>query len=352
MLHYIQKRINFVSISMYIKFSKFLTLPIVFAALFLILPASTDSTVRADDVPQIYGSTTNATPCPFNVSKNNNAKIAGSRSYLPDVGCVCQINQCRLSTGVHTWYGGNNTEAFEDNSFICIPSNTSAETNPPTLQAKGSSGTYGDLDITEFTDKTYWKSIIGEQNLSGTQSTTYFLDLFSSDSTKQVVPIGATCRTNANDAGGTAYWFYPGYFDIMQGKAPSGNTFTSCGNASGTNILFSNVDLFGNQVSGTQTLFGCLPNSLNGFVAFIVRLVSGLSVAIAFLIILINLVRIISSSTNPDAVAESQKKMAAAFFTLVGILLTITILSIFGLQIIGFGSEGVGGALFRFFVGG
>ena len=312
-----------------------------------------NASAQQENGGQIFGSTTGVTPCPFSASKNYNATVGTGKSYVPDVGCTCRVNQCRLSTGVKKYDGSTTIDSFENNSFICVPSTPGNTANPPVLRVDGSTGKYGDLDVNAFSDSTYWKTLIGPQGTQGTINTVYFLDLFSADSTKQTVPVGATCRTNPSDKDGTAYWFYPGYFSVMQGKIPDGQSnFTTCGGENGSNILFSSQDLFGNTVSGTPTIFGCLPNSLNGFVAFIVRLVSGLSIAISFLIILINLIKIISSSTNPDAVAESQKKMAAAFFTLVGILLTVTILSIFGLQIIGFGNAGLGGSLFRFFVGG
>lgn len=350
MLHYIQKRINFVSISMFKIFSKFSFLVLGLISMFWFTGFYSNSYATE---PQIFGSVTQSRECPFKLTGLSGASVDGVGStYSSDVGCTCQINQCRLSSASNL-IGTQNKEGITANlKFICIPSTPSNDPNPPTIQNDGRQSTYDGLDITEYADYTYWRTVAGASGENGSVSSSYYLDIFSSDTTKQIIPLGATCRTNAQDPNGVAYWYYPGYFNIIQGKKPTNTAITSCGGENGSNILFSNKDLFGNEVGGTQTLFGCLPNSLNGFVAFIVRLVSGLSIAIAFLIILINLVKIISSSTNPDAVAEAQKKMAAAFFTLVGILLTITILSIFGLQIIGFGNEGLGGAVFKFFVGG
>ncbi len=369
MLHYIQKNINFVSQSSMKKNLHKLLVLVCFIFIFASSSPSFSIPTSAIGSGIVMPPHSQQTTCPYSVRMivgrtvlgQGGASIDGStETYSPDVGCSCKINECRLSSS-KTLFGTSdrqNVEGFTaDLQFICIPSNDGTGSSVPTL-SKGIYSTIKTINVLEFTDNSYWKSVAGSQGASETskldRDAIYYLDIFSSDSTRQVIPEGSTCKVNRNDKTGVAYWFYPGYFDIVQGKTPSTGTNVLVGGAcaSGAKILFTDVDLFGNEVQGTDTLFGCLPNSLNGLVAFIVRLVSGLAVIITFLIVLINLVLIISNSTNPDAIAEYQKKMTSAIMTLIGILLTITILSIFGIQIIGFGEEGIGGSLFRIFVGG
>jgi hypothetical protein len=325
-------------------------------------------------------------------------------SYSPDVACGCKVNQCRLSTATN-FSGDQSTEDLTSTlQFTCVDGSTS----PSDYLTKD--GKYGnEYDMTKFRDIEYYRTvansisideeiaktycnenedlfdvkqdsrgtiilcteklgvgfglreiIVNADTLVGDTGGAYFVDIFSIDAARQVIPAGSTCKISPNDRNGVAYWQYPGYFDVLQGKNPGegngANIFAGgqCGSlvGNGTSVLFTEFDLFGNQVGGTQTLFGCLPNSINGLTAFIVRLVTGLAIVITFAIVIINLIQIVTNSTNGEAIAEFQKKMFAAIYTLIGILLTVTILSIFGLQIIGFGNEGVGGGIFRFFVGG
>lgn len=252
----------------------------------------------------------------------------GDFSFSPDVNCRCAINECRLSRGF-------------DNLYTCVTGGTSA--NESNTVQEGSQ-----YDI-------YSDNILLNRFLSGAKTEgkpiNYYLDSFNQDVQRQIIPEGSYCRVSPSDENGVAYWYYPGYFDIIQGRKPQEPGDVATGGRC-TDVVFVNKDLFNNTVEGTQTFFGCLPNSINGLVAFVIRLVTGLAIVIALLIILINFIQIIANSTNPDAIAEHQKRMNSAIFTLVGILLSITILSILGIQILYLGTEGVGGSIFRLFVGG
>lgn len=269
----------------------------------------------------------------------------GGSTRNPDVACRCKINECRLSSG-----GFDLTQQLVPWKYACI------QGSPNPSYYLGQDGTFD-----QFKDSKIYEDMGLIKNLPGSvqQQTDFkgnlFLDIFAMDALQTNIPIGAVCKTHASDPTGVAYWYFPGYFDVLQGISPNrSNANPALGGACPANatILFSSVDLFGRPVTGTQTFFGCLPNSTNGLVAFMARLLTGLSLLVTLVIAGINLIQIIMNATNSDAIAEHQKKMISAIVTFIGILLGITLLSILGIQIIGFGSEGIGGSIFRFFVGG
>jgi len=254
-----------------------------------------------------------------------------------DVKCMCPINSCRLS----------NT----DGKYSCILGS---------VDMKYYLGQ--DSALNDYTDTKGYQELFGlKGNIDPKKS--QFTDMFNANGTQAMIPAGSYCKVHPSDPNGVAYWYYPGYFYTLQGRdylqeLENGRNLAgvqvggACGRGTNETVLFSATDLFGVEVTGTRTFFGCLPNSSNGIAAFVVRLVIGLALFITIIIVGINLILIIGNPTNTELVQESQKKMFAAIATLIGILLTITILNIFGIQIIGFGSEGIGGAIFRFFVGG
>lgn len=272
-----------------------------------------------------------------------------------DVKCRCPINSCRLSN---------------DSEYSCILGSV----NMNYYLGK-------DTDLLNYTDIDAYKKLFGVEPLKDDRvrqaesideqmelynqyaSKTLYIDIFNANGTQAMIPAGSYCKLHPSDPNGVAYWYYPGYFYTLQGRdylselqssGGIGNVAVgaACGGVPGERILFTDTDLFGNKVTGTKTFFGCLPNSPNGITAFLVRLITGLAIFVTLIIAGINLILIIGNPTNPDLIQKSQKRMFAAITTLIGILFTITILNIVGIQIIGFGSDGIGGSIFRFFVGG
>jgi hypothetical protein len=179
----------------------------------------------------------------------------------------------------------------------------------------------------------------------------FYTDEFNKNPSNQNIPIGATCRVTTDSRGRTSsYWFFDGYFDQTSGTVI--NSTGTCVDSDGvkeTPILVSQ-DLFGREATGTNTAFGCLPNSVNGIVAFVVRLVVGLAGGVALLVIIINLITIIASSNDPEKIAEARKKLTSAVVTFIVLLLSLTILSLLGLKILDLG--GSGGSLLKIFTGG
>jgi hypothetical protein len=169
----------------------------------------------------------------------------------------------------------------------------------------------------------------------------FYVDEFNRLPNNQSIPIGAICKVTAGATAneGYSYWYYPEYFKLVGGSAE--NTCSP---------ILVKRDLFGKEVSGTPTFFGCLPNSTNGATAFFVRLATGMAGFITLLVAIINLLKIIGSSNNPDAIAEARKKMTGAVMTFIFLLASITILSILGLKVLDIG--GIGGGIFRLFTGG
>jgi hypothetical protein len=275
----------------------------------------------------------------------NDNKVSSS-----DVRCRCAVNQCRLSTG-----GYLIGSTLISDKFACIQGYAVPEYRVGQ-----------NADLNDYLDsKIYFNygllptsvllpTAVGLNQVEGKGH--LYTDLFAQESSQIAVPYGAVCKTSISDPDGTAYWAYPAQFDILSGKDPDKNGSTFFGASGqclpGTKILFSNVDLFGNPVQGTQTFFGCLPNSFNGLTAFVARLVLGLSIIITVVIIAINFAVIVANNTSPDLINEKRKKMFSAFAVLIGILFSITILNIIGIQIIGLGAEGIGGSIFSLFVGG
>ncbi|BDQ05081.1 MAG: hypothetical protein KatS3mg084_0599 [Candidatus Dojkabacteria bacterium] len=293
----------------------------------------------------------------------NPCKPTGTQSN--DVACRCKKNQCRLSSmnADVLYVNSSNLSAadFDPNliadgtvsettalvvsmpGYVCIDGVEKLDANTFRLGEEGNNQVLSNFTISNVYETLETGSASLRADLDPKNSV--YVDVFADDVNRSSIPKGSFCKLDPQS--GVAYWYYPGYFSVI-GLNPSGNSEIFGPGGLCENVLFSSRDLFGQQITGTQTFFGCLPNSPNGLVAFIVRLITGLAVIITFLIILINLLQIISNSTNPDIVARAQKKMTSAIITLVVILFTITILNIIGIQIIGLDAGGI----FGLFTGG
>ncbi len=344
-------------------------------------------------------------PCDTGINNLNapdNKK--GTIKFDPDVNCRCNVDQCRLSkgtvygfgtaivrTGEGVANGWNSGTTLRDSlgqaaqqgangaqqGFNNPSSTTDKEISDWINQGLGNvlGGEYECFDIsdkpltnsdagyTKFQsayyleklgyDKYYTQRFCEASGLNCTGGSIpdsvkqslppYATDEFSLNSIQKFVPVGSVCR---GIKGKVAYWYYPGYFNAIsqnyQGTASPGGT---CENP----ILVSR-DLFGKPVNGTETFFGCLPNSINGLVAFVLRIGVAIATLVTVLVILINLIGIIASSANPESVTEKRKKMVTALSALIGLYLSLTIISILGLQILDLGN--LGGGVLRLFTGG
>lgn len=292
-----------------------------------------------------------------------------------DVACGCKRDQCRLSTFFNVNPNSYNeikvfceaqfstNEMINDSErLILVEQCIQARIKSSSIEGKGSymcinggvdsnNSFMVGRDDTELEERIYstlnMTSSIKEDVLNRyPEELKYYVDMYTNDPSRTIIPRYSYCKVQD----GTAYWFYSGYFDTLNGNRPTASSQEQSPRCE--NVVFSSFDLFGKKVEGTNTYFGCLPNSFNGVIAFLVRLASGLAITITILIILINLLQIVTQSTNADAVSAAQKNMSSAVFTLIGILLTITILSFLGIQILSFGSESsLGGSFFNFLFG-
>lgn len=294
-----------------------------------------------------------------------------------DVECRCKRDECRLSVfetanfleciGRQDLFvdplclmneafeavGDAYDSAIENYSYICIPGQTT-----PSFRLGMEEGTPQEDTFKKFTSSNVYEDLRsgGAELRQDNNNSLVYLDLFAVYDNRAAIPRGSVCKKDPES--GIAYWYYPSYLDVMTGSPPSdpGSSLGSINlvgiGGACSDVLFSSVDLYGAPVSGTQTFFGCLPNSLNGLVAFVVRLVTGLAIVITLIIIVFNLIQIITNSTNANVVSVAQKKMYGAVITLIAILLTLTVLNIIGIQIIGFGTGGTGGSIFKLFTGG
>ncbi len=290
----------------------------------------------------------------------NACNTTGTQSK--DVVCRCRKNQCRLSSmsamraesvtydgssadpnlGANGSISGTTVTTYGP-GYVCIDGVEKLDANTLRLGQSGN-----EYVLAQFTLSNVYRELgAGAASLRSDvdPKNSVYVDMFADDINRVSIPKGSFCKLDPQS--GVAYWYYPGYFSVI-GLNPSGNSEIYGPGGLCENVLFSSKDLFGQQITGTQTFFGCLPNSPNGLVAFIVRLITGLAVFITFLIILINLLQIISNSTNPEIVVNSQKKMTSAIITLIGILFTLTILNIIGIQVIGLDAAGI----FSIFTGG
>lgn len=156
----------------------------------------------------------------------------------------------------------------------------------------------------------------------------YLRDDYARPGFGNLIPIDAVCKL-ASD-GKTAYWSYNPY------KIIDPNANSQISRAMGcVNPLLSSQDLFGNRVLGTSTFFGCLPNSINGLTAFIVRLITGLAVFFNLLIILLNVAAVLGNPTAPDVIGAAQKRIINSILVLMSILFAIFFLRLFGIIIFG-----------------
>ncbi len=271
------------------------------------------------------------------IQKCQNENQATSAVESHDAACACAPTQCRLS--VFTLDDPNTAKDIVRKTVVgvgqyqCVNANTNIENSP-------------DASYFQYTDihwtRNFAKDELKLQQEIRDQMPEVYMDEFSADIQRRYIPGGAICRLAEDNS--VAYWYNPYYFDIVDGDAnalPGGQCVTP---------VLVETDLFGNSVRGTETFFGCLPNSVNGAVAFAVRLASGVAGGLTVLVIIINLIKMMASSTNPDAVAAARKKLTSAIITLFGLFLSLTIISILGLQIIPLGDYG--GGILTIFTGG
>ncbi|MFW5720038.1 MAG: hypothetical protein ACOCXT_03370 [Candidatus Dojkabacteria bacterium] len=269
----------------------------------------------------------------FFVSTGNSAQAiqecqteeqATSAVESSDAACNCAPTQCRLSAFPLILGKGQ---------YVCVSPGTSVQSAP-------------DASTFKYTD-VYWFRNYTEDELRLNRDLrddfpAVYMDEFSAEVQRRYIPAGAVCQLAEDKS--VAYWYNPNYFDIVDGDSnslPGGQCMTP---------VLVETDLFGNSVRGTDTFFGCLPNSVNGAVAFAVRLASGVAGGLTVLVIIINLIKMMASSTNPDAVAAARKKLTSAIITLFGLFLSLTLISILGLQIIPLGDYG--GGILTIFTGG
>jgi hypothetical protein len=250
-----------------------------------------------------------------------------------DVDCRCPKNMCRLSTF------SSDTRWWIDPSRISSPGSFtwSCVAAGQTLSNSG--------EFAQYNSEAYLANL-KLTPAAGQSIPKFFTDDFNNDLVQKYIPEKSICKGDPNDPNGVAYWYYPLFFEnVMKGGSGSA---TTCENGA-TPILVTR-DLFGKPVRGVNTFFGCLPGSVNGAVAFVLRLGLGVATVVTVLIVLVNLIKMIGSSVNPDAVAEARKKMVSGIFSLLALYLTLTILSVIGLQILDLGT--MGGSLLRVFTGG
>jgi hypothetical protein len=280
------------------------------------------------------------------VEKRRCGQLVNNNDTL-DADCKCPRNQCRLSKLATPSYGGNSENgqgtdrvllAAED--YLCVGAGevlTDALPSASDYKAKATlDGQDTDGDGDSGVDS------------SGKVYDTFYTDEFSRLPNNQNIPQGAVCTIaggyDPDQSGAQAYWFNPNYFNPEK-RAGGPVIDRSCE----MRPLFVQRDLFGNPVTGVSTFFGCLPGSVNGIVAFVLRLLIGLTGFVTFLIILINLLKIVGNSSNPDVVAESQKKLTSAVVTFIVLIMSVTILNIVGVEVLDITS--LGGGVLSIFLG-
>lgn len=314
------------------KFLKFLLLFKFIIVLFFLNSLMQESVVWAND-PYVWGE--DVIPTDYYVpNSNTRIKTCGSfGSPNADFDCRCEINQCRLSKGrdyMCVKSARNITDAdahvlpiyaVEDNKVVL---KNSGKGDPLFLERAKDFLVPG---VNDPNGAGYYEVIKNAPGLLERIKVRTYIDMYVFETTRSSVPMGSFCKYEPTS--GQAYWFYPGFAQSVTGGSNQFVTSTC------SNPLFTSRDLFGNRVEGTTTVFGCLPNSINGFVAFVVRLITGFAFFVSLLIIIINFMQMMSNSTNPNIVKKSQENMQNAIFILLGIILGTVILEIVGIQILG-----------------
>lgn len=272
-----------------------------------------------------------------------------SRNPNGDGSCVCAVNQCRLSVLMGEWYDVFDERAegsFQDG--VEGPGQYKREFNSKKLDydmvCVGADYKLEQGNFTNFTSQMSLQTFDpGFFNKRGewaerTGTVTVFHDQASVHPSDWFLPLGTECRVD--DKTNIAYWFNPNYFDpLVQDVDPNASADVIGENASFCSPpLLTDRDLFNNEVSGTETFFGCLPNSVNGAVAFTVRIIFSFIGLIVMVIIFANLYKIITQSNNPEAIAESRKKALQALMIAFVIFFALTILSVLGLTILDLGT--------------
>lgn len=174
----------------------------------------------------------------------------------------------------------------------------------------------------------------------------FYHDKASTNPNDWYLPLTSVCLVdNRTDI---AYWYDYSYFLPLYYKDNTGATlggdlsydFTEQYNSFGgcNSPLLTNKDLFNNNVLGTNTFIGCLPNSINGMAAFVLRAVIGLVGFLLLTIITANIYVIMSDPNNPEKEKEAKKKMVQAIVISAVMLLSLTILNFIGITILDLGS--------------
>lgn len=303
------------------------------------------------------------------VSEGNGVQVRGCGSWINnmdelDAYCRCPRTYCRLSVLGEAEYGGQDGQGqgtgrvlISHENYLCVAGTRNVNANTRRVEDIPGSARYNGaaaLDQVGFGSRATQEEerAINEglgQAVRGLAAN-FYVDEFNKMPNNQNIPKGAVCKITGENNTRTkrnteqAYWYYPDYFNPARNSGAAVQ-MTEC-----TPILVSE-DLFGDRnVVGVKTFFGCLPASQNGIIAFMVRLIVGVSGLITFIIILLNLLKIMANATNPDAIAESRKKLISATVTFIVLILSLSILNIVGLQILDL--ESYGGGVLRLFTGG
>ena len=110
-------------------------------------------------------------------------------------------------------------------------------------------------------------------------------------------------------------------------------------NFSSTTPLISS-DLFGNTTMGVQTALGCLPGSINGVFAVILRISIGISSVVLFLLIIMNAITIMGSKNDPNKIKVASGNISKGVLSIFIIIFSVFILNFIGVKIIPLGSLG------------
>lgn len=261
----------------------------------------------------------------------------GLAGFNYDFICRCPKDHCRLSV-IRDWGDRLRGQGW-DSLFTCIK----GATNPQEaffLPEKFSDNDPEVNFLKHFKVTNLYDEVNFDASLLDQVGSITYMDQFSFDPVRSSVPIGSYCRLDPKT--GTAYWYYSGFAKDVTRNPDRFLASSLCNDP-----LFASKDLFGNTVTGTQTFFGCLPNSTNGLVAFLVRLLTGLSVFITLLIIFVNLIIAMSNVTDSSEIQQSQERIRTAVMVLIGIFFAMFLLEVIGIQILG-----LGGGLLNLFLGG
>lgn len=243
--------------------------------------------------------------------------VAGRRICLYPIGSRGENNSCTIGESECGTASGTGEETFcadsTDNSII--PKTTNPNTNPGLCMAQSRLGTQCNFDY-ECTPQTG-----PDSTCRG--GTCYPAPTIAPSPNPTAIIIIATINPTQvpNLTPSPTGYIPPGYNRFGFIPCPAGQHYDP-----------RRGDIVSDE--GVQTAFGCIPISAGGFTTALFQIAIGIAGGIAFLLIIVGGLRILTSSGSPESMNEGKEIVTSAIVGLIIIVFSVFILRVVGVDIL------------------